>query len=146
MSHPSSHQIFAIPELIEQIFLHLPLTDLLIRIPRVNKFFHSTINTSPLLQYKLFFSGPRNITQAVRKVDLDCIRPNPLLNPSFHAYVNPSRREWEVSESMPPLRRGELEGRELGYGVADENEMERKRVWTERFWRENASWKRMLGT
>ncbi|KAI9646259.1 hypothetical protein NHQ30_005699 [Ciborinia camelliae] len=113
----------AIPELVEQILLHLPITDLLIRIQRINTYFRKIIDSSPRLQHRLFFSGNKDGHDAT-------IRPNPLLYSSLHAYINPERKEWVCSEEIPPL-----ELCEMGFGPG----VERKG-----FRRKDASWRRML--
>ena len=73
-------KVLAIPELLEQIFSHLPLPDLMIRVQGVNMHFYTMITTSPLLQYKQFFSSTRNPFLINRS---NTIIPNPLFYPSF---------------------------------------------------------------
>jgi hypothetical protein len=52
--------VFAIPELHDAIFLHVPPQDLLLSAQRVCKHWQTIITTSPLLQRTLFFlPGPR---------------------------------------------------------------------------------------
>lgn len=124
----SAAKVLAIPELLEQIFFHVPLPDLMIRVQSVNNHFYNLITTSPLLQYKLFFSSTRNPFLLNHS---NTILPNPLLYPSFHAYVSPSRREWITSTELRPLELCEL-------GVGRRDMMRRG------FRFEEASWKNML--
>ena len=51
-----SDQIFAVPELLENILLSLPERDLLL-VQRVNQVFRNVIKTSPGIQRKLFYTA-----------------------------------------------------------------------------------------
>lgn len=72
MSSPTAAtRTFALPELLEQILLHLPQRDLLLD-QRVSRPFHNTISSSPKLQRALFFA------------------PDPFLPSSPITYLNPT--------------------------------------------------------
>lgn len=51
---PAANEIFAIPEILENILLHLPMQDLLLA-QRVDKTFHGVINSSIHIKRALFF-------------------------------------------------------------------------------------------
>ncbi|KAF7959811.1 hypothetical protein EAE96_001417 [Botrytis aclada] len=121
-------KVLAIPELLEQILFHLPLPDLMIRVQGVNRHFHAIITTSPLLQHKLFFSSTSNPFLSNRS---NTIIPNPLLYPSFHAYISSSRKTWITSPELRPLELSEL-------GVGRRDMIRRGFRWAD------ASWKNML--
>ena len=53
-SHPSE-KIFALPELFENVLLHMRIKDLLVNAQRVNRAWRDTINQSPKLKRALFF-------------------------------------------------------------------------------------------
>jgi hypothetical protein len=72
MSAPTAAtRTFALPELLEQILLHLPQRDLLLA-QRVSRPFHLTITSSPRIQRELFFA------------------PDPFLPSSPITYLNPT--------------------------------------------------------
>ncbi|KAF7927311.1 uncharacterized protein EAE97_009986 [Botrytis byssoidea] len=121
-------KVLAIPELLEQIFSHVPLPDLMIRVQSVNRHFYTLITASPLLQHKLFFSSTKNPFISNRS---NTIIPNPLLYPSFHAYISSSRKVWITCPDLRPLELVEL-------GVGRRGMLRRGFRWAD------ASWKNML--
>ncbi|ESZ90792.1 hypothetical protein SBOR_8821 [Sclerotinia borealis F-4128] len=115
----AAHAVFSIHELVEQILLDLPLTDLLVRIQRVNKIFHTIVDTSPPLQRKLFFASDTTTSGSTT-------RYNPLVHQWFHAYVKPERSTRAYLYGLP----------------VDANRIKFER--TRAFMYEDASWRRML--
>ncbi|KAG4441035.1 hypothetical protein IFR05_003490 [Cadophora sp. M221] len=51
----AAQQVFATPELLENILSQLPFYDLLVHAQRVNRTFHGVISSSPSIQKALFF-------------------------------------------------------------------------------------------
>jgi hypothetical protein len=107
MSESASHQVFSTPELLEAICHLLPLTDLLTRLPLVNRTFQNIILSSPSLQEKLFFhpapSGPSRPNPLVRHVPAEK-RPRFIdkRDPNFDA-TRPGRRTWPDADELLPL-------------------------------------------
>jgi len=65
-------EVLAMPELLEAILLHLPLSQILMTAQLVSPFFHETITDSPMLQQALFF-----MPASMDKPYLS--KPNPML-------------------------------------------------------------------
>ncbi|KAH9906032.1 hypothetical protein F4778DRAFT_802447 [Xylariomycetidae sp. FL2044] len=118
----------SIPELLELILLHLDPRTLLVSAPRVRRFWHATITTSPPLQRALFFladpADPNRIAHPVA---------NGLLREAFPSIFERTGAMESVHRPTPapwipegvPATVGDLLGRR-GFGCRD------------------ASWRRML--
>jgi hypothetical protein len=89
ITSPLASEVFAVPELLENILLHLPMLDLLTVAQRVNKTFLDTITSSVHLRRALFFET-RPQTQ-VEKDGYAAPNLNPLLRRMF-----PDNMEWEM--------------------------------------------------
>ena len=98
--------VFAIPELLENVLVHVPEHDLLL-VQRVNTFFRDIITTSSHLQRKLFFKADTVIEDGqvpeltwnpffkVFKPGKGPSYPIPRLPSSFEMYT--SYYEWEMA-------------------------------------------------
>ncbi|GME25268.1 putative f-box domain protein [Neofusicoccum parvum] len=129
MSSDSMHRVLGIYELVELVFLHLPMRDLL-RIQQVCRAWQSTIQTSPSIQQSLFFAPKRRRHPVYPEKEQWEL--NALLAAAFPpwfrtAYVK-SRWDWPMARSFAELPWAKDERR------------------TRAFMRPEASWRRMLLT
>jgi hypothetical protein len=138
----AAHRALHIPELLELTLVHLPMSDLLLRAPLVNRAFHKAIASSVHIQQNLFFLPSTDFTSS---------KPNPVIRHGPHGTVaimfndarvpQPlkegcsfgGRYKWPNSEIGPMIRRGNSEA---------DSEKERKRRVA--FGRQDASWRKML--
>lgn len=121
-------EVFAMPELLEAILLHLPLSQLLMTAQLVCSFFHETVADSPMLQQALFFM-PTSMDKPYFS------RPNPMLTHRINSHFIDERenRSPGVEDTKWPFD-GAL--KQLNW----EEWIKKHRKYTVR----GASWRRML--
>lgn len=120
----ASEQVIYIPELLENILLHLPERDLLVNAQRVSQLWHSIITTFRSLQQKLYFQPLPSTEYTTESI------PNPILQELFPPWFRSFER------NVPRTFIGRDHFRNL-----DWNSSEAKR---EAYKRKDASWRRML--
>lgn len=116
--------VLSTPELFEAILLSLPLRDLLVNAPRVNRFWNQTISRSPKLQQALFFKAEDAATVQVEPYF------NPLLVSSFPAFLPDLKTTSDFWGHYHEV-----------FTSLDWNRSEKKRI---AYSRKEASWRRML--
>lgn len=130
-------QVFAIPELLENILIYLPMRDLLLA-QSISRTFHTAIHNIPSLQEKLFFRARR-----VRAGDNDKIRDvNPMLHPDHAPWFNATLYVAHgPGQSVVSLKASEDN---CLIRLEDRPDNSNKRLQS--FLRKEASWRRMLPT
>lgn len=115
ITSPLASEVFAVPELLEKILLHLPILDLLTVAQRVNKTFLATITSSIHLRRALFFET-RPQTQ-VEKDAYAAPKINPLLRKMFPDKMDTTEMEMIDCSGKSDCNRDEVL-KEL-YQIAD---------------------------
>ena len=139
----NSSLVFSIPELLENILHWLPMADLLINAQRVDRYFHTTIVSSPCLQRQLFFQLDPHHRAVCWSTSSDCNRPTDDINDQIECSLNPLL--WKRFPLLPEHIAGRIEHC-FSTGTSGWTHFGWKRLSNRRvaFVRKEASWRRML--